>query len=73
MLRRVLPVIIALMLGAAAVASSAGGPQVLSSASQDLPDLDQEAPWNLKVTRTRLAAATGSASARPSVISAQVH
>ena len=50
MLRRVLPVIIALALAGAAVASSAGGPQGLSAASQLLPDLDQEAPWNLEVT-----------------------
>ena len=42
----------ALVLGAAAVASSAGGPAELSAASQHLPDLDQEAPWNLEVTRS---------------------
>ncbi len=41
----------ALVLGAAAVTSSAGGPAELSPASQHLPDLDQEAPWNLEVTR----------------------
>ena len=51
MLRRLLPVLIALALGAAAVASSAGGPHGLSAASQLLPDLDQETPWNLEVTR----------------------
>jgi Lysyl oxidase len=46
-------VIIALVLGAAAVASSAGGSRELSPTSQRLPDLDQEAPWNLEVTRDR--------------------
>ena len=51
MLARLLPVILALALGAAAVASSAGGPQGLSAAAQLLPDLDQETPWNLEVTR----------------------
>jgi len=51
MLGRLLPVIIALVLGAVAVASSAGGPHALSPASQHLPDLDQEVPWNLEVTR----------------------
>jgi Lysyl oxidase len=50
MLRRLLPVIVALALGAA-VASSAGGPHELSPSSQRLPDLDQELPWNLEVTR----------------------
>jgi len=53
MLTRVLPVIIALVLGAAALASSAGGSRELSPSSQRLPDLDQERPWNLEVTRDR--------------------
>ena len=51
MLGRLIPVLIALVLGAAAVAASAGGSRELSPASQRLPDLDQEAPWNLGVTR----------------------
>ena len=51
MLGRLLPVIIALVLGGAAVAAWAGGAHPLSSASQRLPDLDQEVPWNLEVTR----------------------
>jgi hypothetical protein len=46
-------VIIAPVLGAAAVASSAGGSRELSPTSQRLPDLDQEPPWNLEVTRDR--------------------
>src|SRR5687767_3087410 len=53
MLVRLLPVIIALVLGAAALASSAGGSRELSPSSQRLPDLDQETPWNLEVTRDR--------------------
>ena len=53
MLVRLLPVIIALVLGAAAVAWSAGGSRELSPSSQRLPDLDQETPWNLEVTRDR--------------------
>jgi Lysyl oxidase len=51
MLSRLLPVIIGLVLAAAAVASSAGGSRELSPTSQLLPDLDQERPWNLEVTR----------------------
>jgi hypothetical protein len=51
MLGRLLPVIIALVLGGAAVASSADDSHEFSPASQRLPDLDQELPWNLKVTR----------------------
>ena len=51
MLGRLIPVIVALVLGAAAIASSAGGSHELSPASQRLPDLDQEVPWNLEVTR----------------------
>jgi hypothetical protein len=53
MVGRLLPVIIALVLGGAAVASSAGGSRELSPSSQRLPDLDQETPWNLEVTRDR--------------------
>jgi hypothetical protein len=53
MLGRLLPVIIILVLGAAAVASSAGGSRELSTSSQRLPDLDQETPWNLEITRDR--------------------
>ena len=51
MLGRLLPVIIALVLGGAAVAAWAGGADRFSSAAQRLPDLDQEVPWNLEVTR----------------------
>ena len=51
MLGRLIPVIIALVLGTAAIASSAGGSHDLSPAAQRLPDLDQEVPWNLQVTR----------------------
>jgi hypothetical protein len=51
MLRRLLPVIIALTLAVAAVASSAGGQDERSPASQRLPDLDQELPSKLEVTR----------------------
>ena len=51
MLGRLLPVIIALVLGGAAVAAWAGGADRISSAAQRLPDLDQEVPWNLEVTR----------------------
>ena len=51
MLGRLVPVIIALVLGAAGLASSAGGSHELSPASQRLPDLEQEVPWNLEVTR----------------------
>jgi hypothetical protein len=50
MLVRLLPVIVAVVLGAAAVGSWAGGSNELSAAAQRLPDLDQEAPWNLEVT-----------------------
>ena len=53
MLRRLLPVIIALALGGAAVASSAGSSHELSPSSGQLPDLDQETPWTLEVTRDR--------------------
>jgi hypothetical protein len=53
MLRRLAPVIIALVLAAAALASSAGGSREVSPSSQRLPDLDQETPWNLAVTRDR--------------------
>jgi lysyl oxidase len=51
MLGRLPPIISALVVCAAALAASAGGSRELSSASQRLPDLDQEAPWNLKLTR----------------------
>ena len=53
MLGRILPVIIALVLGGAAVAAWAGGADRISSAAQRLPDLDQEVPWNLEVTRDK--------------------
>jgi Lysyl oxidase len=52
-LGRLLPVLTALVLAAAAVASSAGGSSEPSSAPERLPDLDQEVPWNLEVTRDR--------------------
>jgi hypothetical protein len=51
MFRRLLPVVLALVLGALAVAFSAGGSQEAAPTAQRLPDLDQEAPWNLEVTR----------------------
>jgi hypothetical protein len=51
MLARLLPVFGALVLCAAAVAASADGSREPSRASQRLPDLDQEVPWNLEVTR----------------------
>jgi lysyl oxidase len=51
MFRRLLPVVVALLLGVVAVAFSASGSQEPAPASQRLPDLDQEVPWNLEVTR----------------------
>jgi hypothetical protein len=52
MFRRLFPVVLALVLAAVAVAYSAGGSQEPASGSELLPDLDQEAPWNLEVTRS---------------------
>jgi lysyl oxidase len=65
MLARLVSVTIALALGAATVATSAGGSHEQSAAAQRLPDLDQEVPWNLEVTgneargRYRLAFSSG--------------
>jgi hypothetical protein len=53
MLRRLLPVLAAVAVCTAAVAAAAGGSREPAPASQRLPDLDQEAPWNLVVTRDK--------------------
>jgi hypothetical protein len=52
MLVRVVPVISALLIGAATVAAFTGGPGD-AGRSQRLPDLDQEAPGDLEVTYDR--------------------
>ena len=53
MLGRLLPVLVALALCAAAVVAWAGGSGEGASAPERLPDLDQEVPYNLGVTRDR--------------------
>jgi hypothetical protein len=55
LLLRVLPVIVAPLLGAA-VALLAGGPQGASAGSEQLPDLDQAAPSKFSITRAGTAA-----------------
>ncbi len=49
---RVLPVVVALVLSAAALAMAAGGP-VAAAGSERLPDLDQAVPSDLVITRAR--------------------
>ena len=53
MLGRLLPVLVALALCAAAVVAWAGGSGEGTGAPERLPDLDQEVPYNLGVTRDR--------------------
>ncbi len=53
MLTRFIPVVSALLVFAAAVVASAGGPGDAGRSSERLPDLDQEAPGQLEVTYDR--------------------
>ena len=53
MLGRVLPAIVALCIGAAAVVAWASGSGEADGAPERLPDLDQEVPYNLVVKRDR--------------------
>ena len=54
MLSRMLPVLVAMALAAAAVVAWAGGSSEPDRAPERLPDLDQAAPYSLEVTRDRV-------------------